>query len=146
MYPTALLKNPFSVLLYSFLSSSALFAQSTKDGDEIIATAGVIFNRYAVLASCAVAGATTITVNNIANLSASAIADAANNPYTTDPLAFGDLLMIIKMQGAAIDVTNSDNYGSISAYNNAGVYELKMVQSIAGNVITLSSALINAFT
>ena len=147
MYPVALLKNHFLTLLTFFLSIfGSVFGQSAKDGAETISTTGVIFNRYAALASSASAGATTITVDNIANLSASAIVGTDNNPYATDALGYGDLLMIIKMQGASINTTNSSSYGSISAYNNTGVYELSMVQSVAGNVITLSSVLNNPFT
>jgi len=124
------------------------FSQSGKDGSEIITSINVIFNRYDNLNTTANSGATTITINNMANLSASAIAGSANNPYATNALSAGDLLMIIKMQGASVNTasTTSSAYGNITAYNNTGVYELTMVQSISGNTITLYSALINSFT
>src|SRR5678815_5066724 len=124
MYPNHFLKKRFSELILFplfFLISANIFSQASKDGAETISTTGVIFNRYDLLASSAAAGATTITVTNIANLAASPI--PANNPYATTALAYGDLLMIIKMQGATINTTNTSSYGSITAYNNTGVYE-----------------------
>jgi hypothetical protein len=123
----------------------SLFSQQSKDGSQTISTAGVIFNRYIDVSASAAAGATTITVSNIANLSASAIAGAANNPYITAALAYGDLIMIIKMQGAAIGTTNTAAYGNITAYNNTGQYELQVVKGVTGNVITLCSALANTY-
>lgn len=147
-----LTKSAIPKLLPLFLSAFALcpatFSQTGKDGPETITAAGVIFNRYDVLAASASSGATTITVTNITNLSAAAISGSANNPYTTNALSVGDLLMIIKMQGATINTssTTSSAYGNITAYNNTGVYELAMVQSVAGNAITLFTALSNNFT
>src|SRR5215207_5604804 len=136
MYPNCLLKDYFPQLLLFpifFLISVNVFAQMGKDGTAAVATTGVIFNRYDVLASSAAVGTTTITLTDITNLSASAISGVANNPYATAALGSGDLLMIIKMQGATINVTNAAAYGDITAYNNAGIYEVKMVQSISGN-------------
>ncbi len=139
------------VLFFSFffvLSSFSAFAQRGKDGTETITTAGVIFNRYDVLSVTANAGATTITVTNIANLSGTAIAGAANNPYATNALGACDLLLIIKMQGANMTTTDVAAYGTITAYNNVGVFEYVEVGSIAGNVITLApgSTLQNTYT
>jgi hypothetical protein len=117
------------------------YAQTGKDGSETITTTNVILNRYDKLSASASAGATTITVSNIANLAASAIAGAANDPYTTNALSIGDVLMIIKMQGASISTANDWTYGSVTSYNNTGVYEFALVSSISGNSITLFSGL-----
>lgn len=133
------------ILFFICMLHLHLFAQTGKDGAKTISTTGVIFNRYDVLASSASTGATTITVTAIANLSAAAIAGANNNPYNTGALSFGDLIMIIKMQGAAINTTNTAAYGGITAYNNVGQYELQIVKGITGNVITLCSALTNTY-
>jgi hypothetical protein len=136
------------VLPFLLALQFSAFSQSGKDGSEIITSTNVIFNRYDNLNTTANPGATTITINNIANLSASAIAGSANNPYATNALSAGDLLMIIKMQGASVNTssTTSSAYGNITDYNNTGVYELTMVQSISGNTITLYSALVNTYT
>jgi hypothetical protein len=138
-------KNHFILFIFVILFQS-LFAQSGKDGSKTITTSNVIFNRYDRLDANASAGSTSITVSNINNLYASAISGTSNNPYATDALASGDLLMIIKMQGATISTTNDATYGSITAYNNTGVYELAEVQSVSGNTITLKTSLTNTFT
>lgn len=160
------MKNPAAILgskqfrllfaLFGLIQVNGL-GQIGKDGAETVSTANVIFNRYDRLASSVSAGATSVTVNNIANLSASAITGSANNPYATDPLGYGDLIMIIKMQGASITSGNvanspvnnnppqSDVYGKITAYNGVGGYELCMVQAVSGNNIILFYALANSF-
>lgn len=122
------------------------FSQAGKDGAETISTAGVIFNRYTTLAASATAGSTSISVSSVAGLAAGAIAGAANNPYATASLGYGDLIMIIKVQGASINTTNTVSYGSVTATNNAGVYELKLVRSVSGNTIFFCSGLAYDYT
>jgi hypothetical protein len=141
---TAMRRQLLAALL--LLQGIAGFAQAGKDGAETIATTNVIFNRYAVLSATASAGANTITVGAIADLSAAAIAGAANNPYAATALAYGDMIMIIKMQGATMNTTNTSSYGAISSYNNTGVYELRLVRGVTGNTITLCNPLVNTFT
>ena len=133
------------MLLFSFVLCNNLRAQSGKDGIGLISSTGVIFNRYDALAASAPAGGNTLTTSNITNLSSTAIAGAANNPFTTSTLSFGDLIMIIKLQGATITTTNTAAYGAVTAYNNTGSYELQAVQSVAGNVISLCGTLANAY-
>lgn len=133
------------MLLYCFTIFNQLSAQLGKDGVGLVSTAGAIFNRYDALASSAAAGANSITTTNITNLAATAITGTANNPYATTTLAFGDLIMIIKMQGATINTTNTAAYGAITAYNNTGSYELQLVQNVVGNVISLCGTLASAY-
>lgn len=139
-----------------FLNQSQSFGQIGKDGAETVSSSGVIFNRYDKLASSAAIGSYSVTVTNIANLLGSAIPGAANNPYATNALSNGDVIMIIKMQGASITsgddstvVNNNpphvDVYGKITAYNGAGAYEICLVQDVSGNTISLYYALTNAF-
>lgn len=132
-------KNIATLLALVFIAiSSSVIAQKGKDGAETITTTNVILNRYTTLAATGNIGATSITINNINDLAGSAIAGGQNNPYKTDALTACDLLMIIKMQGAAIDNSNTSSYGTITAYNGVGSYDLVEVGSVAGNVITLA--------
>lgn len=131
------------LLLMSFPAIG--FSQAGKDGAETVSSAGVIFNRYTTLASTATAGSISISVSNAASLASGAIAGAANNPYATAALGYGDLIMIIKMQGASINTTNTVNYGTVTAANNTGVYELKLVRSVSANLITFCSGLANSY-
>jgi gliding motility-associated-like protein len=57
----------------------------------------------------------------------------------------GDRVLIIQMKGAAIDQTNTANYGNITAYNSAGNYEFQNISAIAGNVITLQHQLVRTY-
>src|ERR1044072_2036748 len=101
----------YFLLILSFcFSSNFVFSQTGKDGAETITASGIVFNRYDVLSTSITAGNNTATVTNIANLAGGAA--GANNPYTTNALAYGDLIMVIKMQGASIDATNTSSYGS----------------------------------
>lgn len=68
------------------------------------------------------------------------------------PLAVGDLVLVIQMQGADINATNSDAYGDGTATDGigrglltatnytAGLYEYARVSSVAGSTIGLTGA------
>jgi len=99
-----------------------------KDGSLTVAAANTILNRYAALSSSASAGGSSITVTDIANLYPNGIASAP-----------GDLLLIYQAQGATIDLTsNTSSYGTVTAYNSAGLYEFVTVSSVSGNTITVA--------
>lgn len=57
----------------------------------------------------------------------------------------GDTVLIIQMQGAIIDQTNTAAYGTISNYNGAGSFEKAEIQAIAGGTIHLTQDLVNTY-
>jgi hypothetical protein len=57
----------------------------------------------------------------------------------------GDTVLIIQMQGAIIDESNSAAYGTISSYNGAGFFEKAEIQAIAGGTIHLTNDLANVY-
>ncbi|HUW76639.1 MAG TPA: DUF6701 domain-containing protein [Gallionella sp.] len=94
---------------------------------------GVINTYYPGTASVA-AGATSISLG------------AATGAGT--PISAGDMLIIMQMQDATIDSTNTATYGKVSAAN-AGKYEYAIATSnvpLGGGTLTLSCATINAYT
>lgn len=102
------------------------------DGDYTVTAANTVLNRYTALAANVSAGATSFQVANVS---------ALDSPIPQlGPLAPGDLLMLIQMQGASINSTDSVNYGSVTALNGAGNYELVTVGSIDifTNTITIN--------
>jgi hypothetical protein len=132
-------------ILFPLLSN----AQKAKDGTLSYSPGSstkYVLNRYAPLASSAAASATSVTVTDITLLNGSYSFTNSTNPYATSTLSAGDLVMIIQVQGATIDVTNTSTYGAISAYNNVGNYELRTVQSTVGNTIYFCAGLSNAYT
>lgn len=58
----------------------------------------------------------------------------------------GDKVLIIQMQGASIDQTNTAQYGILSAYNNAGNYEFSRINRINGVTIYLQDTLVRPYT
>ncbi|MES2942288.1 MAG: hypothetical protein V4772_05405, partial [Pseudomonadota bacterium] len=70
----------------------------------------------------------------------------------TAALAPGDLVMILQMQDAQINNTNSIAYGDGStgrgwtALNNTGIYEFRRVASVVGSNITLDQNLSATYT
>jgi uncharacterized repeat protein (TIGR01451 family)/uncharacterized protein (TIGR03382 family) len=92
------------------------------DGNYTVTAANEVLNRYVTLRTDVAAGATSFVVNDLATLD-SPIAQLG-------PLAVGDLLMIIQMQGATIDGTDTPNFGAVTALGSAGLYELVTVASI----------------
>ena len=108
------------------------------DGNPTISAANTVVNQYTRLAANAAQNATSITVTSVAALSAG-----------SDALATGDLVMVVQMQGATINTAlDNTTWGSVTAVNGAGLYELVEVSSVnAGtNTITLSCALKNAYS
>lgn len=134
------------IALSAIINSNELFAQCgtpPSSGSVTIAVANNVINTYYPGASDVLAGATSLTVGSI---------DSRGN---ATPLATGDLILIIQMQGADIDVSNTDSYGDnvagapASGYVNtnlyAGNYEYNTIASVAGSTINLSYTLANNY-
>ena len=129
-----------------FLNAQAAWAAqvcSTPGSDGPGSISGVI-NTYFPGAASAPSGATTITVG----------AAAAGGAQT--PIAAGDLLLIIQMQDADIDSSNTSSYGSGGLYpgagytslNSAGLYEYAVAAGpvpLTGGTLTLTAPLINSY-
>ncbi len=136
-------------LPFFLLFINSLAAQRAKDGAENYSPGGsttYILNRYVTLNTTATAGATSITVSAIGNLAGTFSFTNSTNPYTTSSLAPGDLVMIMQMQGADMTTTDNSSYGNITNYNDVGVYEIRVVQSISSNTITFCTAITNTYT
>ncbi len=85
-----------------------------------------------------------------ANASAGATSISIGTPTgSLTPIATGDLLLVIQMQDAAINSTNSDSYGDgvggapasgSSALNSSGRYEYVVATSAAGATVSVRGA------
>lgn len=153
-------KSSILVLLFCF-SASFAFSQRGKNGSYVASTTGQIVNAYTFLTANANANATTITVNN----------SSLTNSVLTSPLAAGDLVLIIQMQGATIDVNltptidwggnyttangfittpgwNSPwEWGQVLNYNQSGKFEYAQVASVpSATTVVLSCGLTNSYT
>ncbi len=120
--------------LYGGLIASQIQAATPSiDGALTVTGANSVINQYSTIASInAVAGTITLPAGGVASLDSIA-------PVNGGPLAIGDLLMLYQAKGATIDQTDTAAYGTITNYNNAGIYQFATVQSIAGETITLSA-------
>lgn len=148
-------------LLLSFSIMGITLAQRGKDNSYTVTAAGTQINAYTSVTANAAVNATSITVAN----------NALTNGFFTAPLAAGDLILIIQMQGASMDVdvtptaswgghyTVPNGYlgggwgavpelwGAVTAYNNAGKYEMVEVRSVSGSTgINLMCGLKNSYT
>ena len=129
------LQTLFLLLLLAFPG----WAQQGKNGAGTITAAGTIVNTYTRLTANAAAGSNNLSVTN------SALTGGA---FGATALATGDLVMLIQHQGASITTTTTDaTYGAVSAYNNAGFYELAEVRSVPNSTsIVVTCALQNSYT
>lgn len=132
-------RQSWYIALIGMVVSASALANPGEDGDqEFLAAATTVVNAYSRLTVAATAGATTITVPDVAELTLPGAACPTNACNTA--LELGDLLMIYQPQGvAAFATTNGVGYGAVSDLGSAGLYEFVYVQSIAGNVITVST-------
>ncbi|MFT3934482.1 MAG: T9SS type A sorting domain-containing protein [Chitinophagaceae bacterium] len=133
----------FVLLAFTFISANAQkCATPGKDGSASIS--GIV-NTYFPGSSSIVAGATSITLG---------AGQGASTAITT-----GDLLLIIQMQGADVQGTNSNVYGDNTASTpangylatnlSAGLYEYAVAAgnvAITGGSLTLQSGTTNAYT
>jgi gliding motility-associated-like protein len=144
-----------SILL--LLTSNFSFSQKAKDGPFTVNGALTVVNTYAQVTANLSTGNTAIPVSS------------------TLSLTEGDLIMIIQMQGASMDInttpssswggtytmsnnsflsftgggdwtTSKAEFGAVTNYNQAGKYELAEVLSVAGLNVNIRCALKNNYT
>ncbi|MBU6122933.1 T9SS type A sorting domain-containing protein [Hymenobacter siberiensis] len=133
-----LLRTGALALLLAGTGRQQAAAQAGKSGVGTIATTNAIVNEYTALTANATTGATTITV-------ASSLLNA-NNRFAA-PLAAGDLLLLVQPQGAAISTADDATYGTVTALNNAGRYQLVEVAAVpTATTIALSCKLFSSYT
>lgn len=108
----------------------SVFAQPGKDGAFTVSSSGQVLNKYSPVSSSIAVGSNTVIVADISLLS----------------LCPGDLIIIYQAQGAGIDISPTASYGNILAYNSAGLYEFKYVQSVSGNIITTQTTFTNSYS
>lgn len=125
------------ILIALLLNQMQLSAQPGLNGAATVSSSNVNVNSYTYLTSNATAGATSLSVNNSSMIGGN---------FST-ALSAGDLLLIIQMQGASINVSNNSNFGQISNYNNVGQYEFRCVSSVPNSsTIVVSVPLSNNYT
>jgi len=111
--------------------------QRGKDGAKTISSS-VNVNEYTPLNADASAGSTSLTV---------ASSSLNTNGYFSGPLAAGDLVFIIQMQGASMSLPNDSTYGYVNLYNNSGNNEFAQVASVPNaTTITLDCGLQHSYT
>lgn len=81
-----------SILL--LVLNNSLIAQQAKNGNYTVTAAGTVLNAYTDVTSDIAVNATTLSVSS----------NALTNTYFTSNLAAGDLILIIQMQGADLDI------------------------------------------
>lgn len=155
--------RPVILSILLLLITTSLFSQKAKNGDYTVTAAGTVLNAYTNVTANISAGATSLTV------ASSALTNATN---LTTPLGAGDLILIIQMQGADLNINitptfnwggnytvsneamnagDFNNYraefGTVTNYNNSGKYEYAEVLSVPNaTTINVRCALKNAYT
>ncbi|XOV67439.1 MAG: gliding motility-associated C-terminal domain-containing protein [Fluviicola sp.] len=149
------------VILGLFFISDAI-AQRAKDGSYTVTGATEVLNTY-----------TNLTVNaNAGNTSISVASNAmTGGAFGATPLQQGDLILIVQMHGASVDVnffpviagwgdytwpqsyfdvgfgTTPETFGQITNYNNSGRYErVEVLSTSGGNTINLTCGLTYNYT
>lgn len=64
---------------------------------------------------------------------------------STNGFNANDRLLIIQMKGASIDTVNNENYGTVTNFGNAGIYEIASIQTVVGDTIFLRHELIQNY-
>jgi len=128
-------------LLANTLSYAAVCPVSGSDGPSSV---GGVVNSYYPGSGTASAGSASITVGSV---------DTSSGGLS-NPIAVGDLLLVIQMQDADISFTNDANYGGslpgtgYTFLNNSGIYEYVIATNsvgISGGTINLAAPLQNTY-
>src|SRR6185436_11330628 len=127
---TLLISYVYKILipLIFFSRSLGVFADGIGDGSDGSPNISGIINTYASVISIT----PSVCSSSIAVLSSAGF-------------AAGDLVLIIQMENAVINTTNTSAYGTILNYNNCGNFEYAKIFSIAGNTIQTIAPLINNY-
>lgn len=70
--------------------------------------------------------------------------DACENKFIGDQaynFNVGDTVLIIQMKGAVVDSSNTNAFGNVTDYKNAGNYEFNYVKTVSGDTIGLKNNL-----
>lgn len=156
----------YLLLFIILICSNLFFAQRGKDGDVTVSVQEEWLNAYTYLTNDVVAGDESISVSDAAMV---------DGLFST-PVQPGDLILIIQMQGAEVDIetfgvevwggnyttqtswqnfgqggTNPDwdqtEFGQVFEYNNAGNYEqLEVAEILSSNEIRFTCALSHDYT
>ena len=113
-----LLRRTCTIAILFILFGFQSHAQMGFDGNLTVSVSNTVVNKYTALSADASVGDSQIAVSEVSELGS---------------LSAGDLVLIIQMQGALIDNSNSANYGNITSYNGAGNHEMIYVDRIADN-------------
>ncbi len=111
-----------------------------------------LFSKSVLLFCCILSCSYTfaqVNLSGIINKYAKVTAvDAAQNMVTVSDLAglkICDTVLIMQMKGAAINQTNTVDYGTVTNYNGAGNYEKAIIYNIVGNTIFFRNQLLNSY-
>ncbi len=152
----------YILVLLGFLFISDANAQRAKDGSYTVTGAAEVLNTYTNLTVNATAGATSISVANNA---------MTGGAFGGTPLQQGDLILIVQMHGATVDVnffpvvagwgsytwpqsyfdsgfgTTPETFGQVTNYNNSGRYErVEVLSTSGGGTINLTCGLTYNYT
>ncbi|MFM2225546.1 MAG: hypothetical protein RJA07_1748 [Bacteroidota bacterium] len=115
------MKKIIYILLF-VLFQSKLHGQGIGSGSDGSPNISGIINTYSKVNSINTIGCySRITVDSILNFQPN------------------DLVLIIQMQGATFDTTNTASYGTLQNFNSTGNFEFVKIQAIVGTTITLKS-------
>jgi gliding motility-associated-like protein len=148
---TTLTIKPNSTKVQSFAICQG---DSVKVGNSIYKTAGTFKDILTAKNGCDSTITTTITfkscgasINGTVN-KYSPVTDISCSKLVVEKgslFAKGDRVLVIQMQGAQVDTSNTIKFGTIIDYKNAGNYEFNTIKSISGNKIELEFSLKNNY-
>jgi gliding motility-associated-like protein len=152
----------YIISIFSLVVVISVTAQRGKENDFTVTATNTVVNTYTYLTSNAAAGATSIAVNS----------NTMSGGAFAGNLAAGDLILIIQMQGASMEIDHTptsdwggdytvpparlwsfdwylyaEEWGAVSNYNNAGKFEQAEVRGVSGsNTVLLQCDLQHNYT
>src|SRR3972149_8466995 len=117
----------FVLSIFLLISTTPIIAGGIGNGKDGSPSISGVVNAY------------TFLINDVKKCDYQLQVADANNFYADD------LILIIQMQGAIIDGTNTSTYGTLLDDGDAGNYEFAKVKSVSGNIISLKYSLLRSY-
>lgn len=94
------------------------------------------------------ASAQTTDISGVINFYTEVKAINCNSIKVANSAGFSknDKILIIQMQGALVNLSNSAQFGEITDYNNAGNYEFAVIESVVGTELILQNLVQKKYT
>jgi hypothetical protein len=141
-YPLGTTTHSFTATDAAGNSSTCSFTITVTDTEDPVALCQDItvpLSAPPVLPDASISGVINY-YSGVSSVTGSSVVVAAPSGFSP-----GDKVLLIQMQGATVNTTNTSSFGTITSEGNAGNYEFLRISSISGNTVNFSTPVVRVY-